>query len=562
MIRRPRFRGLRTGLAAGALLLGPVAGRAAVEPACGPLALEEVAAALGIHFRHEHGGTSARHLPETMGSGAAWLDYDDDGWLDLYLVQSGPFPPWGDRPASAADRLYRNVGGRFEEVTAAALPPARGYGQGVAAADVDGDGAVDLYLSNYGADRLLRNGGDGRFLDATAASGLAVDGWSSSAAFADADRDGDLDLYVTRYVVYELGKVPSCRAADGSARHCDPTLFPGESDRFYRNVGEGRFADETTAAGLGGATGRGLGVLFQDLDGDGLPEIYVANDLTINLLFRNLGGRFEDVSLISGAAVNADGKAEAGMGLAAGDVDGDLDPELAVTNFDVETNTLYANEGDLLFTDVSATSGFGPPSFNRLGFGLLFADLDRDADLDAFVANGHVFERPARDNVGYRQVHQVLLGDGRGRFRELRCATLDAHPQVGRGAAAGDFDNDGDPDVVVQDNGGAAVLLRNGVAEGQWLGLRLRGRAPNPGAVGARAVLASGQRGRQVRWVTAGDSYQSTSDGRLLFGVEASEPGAARELVVQWPGGATQRLQQPPLGRYLVVPAPGPAGSP
>jgi hypothetical protein len=545
-------------VAAALLLSCGVAAALAAPPGCGPLALEQVAAPLGLDFRHQHGGTGAKHLPESMGAGAAWLDYDGDGWWDLYLVQSGPFPPAGERAGAAADRLFRNVAGRrFEDVTAAALPAARGYGQGVTAADVDGDGATDLYLASYGPDRLLRNGGGGRFHDDTERAGLGLDGWSSSAAFADADRDGDLDLYVTRYVLYDAAAAPSCRNPDGSARFCDPSLFLGAGDRFYRNSGDGRFADATVEAGLEGADGRGLGVLFTDLDADGLPDLYVANDLTINLLFRNLGGRFEDVSLASGAAVNADGKPEAGMGLAVGDVDGDLDPDLAVTNFDVETNTLYANEGDLLFTDVAAASGLGPPSFNRLGFGLVFADLDRDGALDAFVANGHVFDRPNRDNVSYRQAHQVLLGDGRGRFRELPCATLEERPQVGRGAAAADFDNDGDVDLLVQDNGGAPALLRNGVAPGRWLGVQLRGAGANREAVGAVAVLASGASPPQSRWVTAGDSYQSTSDRRLLFGVPQGE--APRELAVRWPSGQARRLRQPPLGRYLVVPEPGPA---
>jgi len=530
---------------------------------CGQIAFEAVARSAGLDFRHETGARGGKHLPETMGAGLAFLDADGDGWQDLYLVQSGPSPGGGE---GARNRLFRGWGGRgeirFEEVEASGAEDP-GYGQGATAADVDGDGRTDLYVTNDGRDALYLNrtepGGTIRFVDATAEAGLGLEGWSSSAAFADAEGDGDLDLYVSRYLEYTPDHGLECRDTEtGRRKYCDPSLFLGAGDRFFLQgeprEGLPRFADATEAAGLGEARGRGLGVVFTDLDGDGLPDLYVANDLTLNFLFRGRGTSsdggvsFEDLSLFSGTAVNREGKPEAGMGLAVGDVDGDLDPDLAVTNFDVETNTLYRNLGELAFDDVSAPSGFGPPSFNLLGFGLIFADLDRDGDLDAYVANGHIFERPPRENVAYRQPGQVLLGDGAGGFHAVECSGLAERATLARGLAAADVDNDGDVDLAYQVNGGEPELLRNDTEGGNWVGVELRGVGANTEAIGARVVLET-DRGRRVRWVLAGESYQSSGDKRLLFGLaEGEEP---RELEVLWPSDRRLRLSSPPAGHYL-----------
>ncbi len=518
----------------------------------------EVAAASGLDFVHDRGAGGDKHLPETMGAGVAWLDLDGDGWQDLYAVQSGPFPPAGER---SPDGLFRNQEGRsFADWSARTGSGRRHYGQGVAAADADGDGDTDLYLANFGPDVLLLNDGLGALAAAPPESGLALDGWSSSAAWADADGDGDLDLYVARYVVYDPAAPLRCTEPDGdTARYCDPTLFVGEDDRFYENRGGGRFVQVSTGAGLPAGDGRGLGVVFTDLDGDRRPEVYVANDLDPNLLLANRGGgRFADVSLLSGSALSREGRAQAGMGIAVADFDGDADPDLVVTNFDVEINAQYRNDGALAFEEVAAASGFGLPSFNKLGFGVVTQDFDRDGALDVFVANGHIFEHPRRENVSFAQPAQLLAGDGRGGFAEVDCPTLAALPLVARGAAAGDFDNDGDPDVAVHVNGGPLRLWRNEVAANAWLGVALRGANANTEAVGAVLDLASGGR-RQRRWVTAGDSYQSTSDRRMLFGAPAAEPLAS--LTVTWPDGARRRLLTPPRDRYLVVPAGVPAGT-
>ncbi len=550
-----RFRVTDWGVSTTLFLLLSVS--AAAQNPCGPLRLRHAEAQAGLSFRHDPGRSDARQLPETMGSGLAWLDYDGDGWQDLYLVQSGAFPP--DGSARGADRLFRNRGdGTFEDVTVRARIADRSYGQGVTAADADGDGDTDLYLTDFGPDTLLLNRGDGTFEDGSARAGLGAGGWSSSAAFADADGDGDLDLYVARYVKYDPAGGLFCGDfATGRRDYCDISLFEGENDLFYRNRGDGTFEDATAAAGFFSANGRGLGVLFTDLDGDRKPDVYVANDMTPNLLFHNLGGgKFEDVSLFSGAAVNAAGKAQAGMGLALGDFDGDGDPDVTVTNFDAELNSLYRNiseGGELQFEDASSASGFGPPSYNLLGFGIVPADLDLDGDLDVYVANGHVFEHPKWDSVLYAQPDLILAGDGRGRFENRSCALPAGEPQVGRGLAAGDYDSDGRPDLAMQNSGGPLELLRNETEGGAWIGVVLEGRAPNTAAVGARVTLLSGSR-RQVRWSLAGDSYQSTSDRRLLFGLPAGEP--PQELEVVWPSGRTQRLSAPPAGRYLTLTEP------
>lgn len=538
---------------------------AAAPEDCG-FSFSEVAADVGLRFHHDAGAAGGLHLPETMGAGVAWIDFDGDGWLDLYLVQSGPFPPDGGE--GSADRLFRNLGpdgaGEFRFVPAVAGELARGYGQGVVAADVDGDRDVDLLVSRYDPTVLLRNDGAGRFAPAETLSAAGEDEfpWGSSMALADADGDGDLDLHVSRYLDYDPDHGLDCRreGPESPPEVCDPSLFTGQYDRFYTNRGGGGFVDATAAAGLAGADGKGLGVLFTDLNADGRPDLYVANDLTLNLLFGNRGdGTFEDLSLLSGAAVNRNGRPEAGMGLAVADFDFDGDPDLAVTNFDVETNTLYRNAGPgsgLLFEDVSATAGFGQPSFNLLGFGIVAEDFDRDGALDVYVANGHIFASPRRDNTEYRQRNLLLRGrsgDAAGSFSEVRCVWTDEDPLVSRGAAVADFDNDGDSDLAVTANDGPARLWRNDTAgpDATWLGVELRGRSPNTQAVGAVVTLSDdSERPPARRWVVRGDSYQSSSGHRQRWAVPAA---GRRQLDLRWPSGARTRIVDPPVDAYLVV---------
>jgi hypothetical protein len=535
-----------------------------------PLVDRTAAADLG--FVHQRFASPDRHEPEIMGTGLAWLDFDGDGWTDLYVAHNGPFPPpvdLEDAVEGAANRLWRNRGdGTFEDWTERAGDAGhRGFGQGVTAADFDGDGDPDLYLSNYGPDALLENRGDGTFRDVTAQVGLGLGGWSSAAAFADGDGDGDLDLYVTRYLDYAADHGLFCGDAEtGRRTYCDPSLFLGTPDRYYVNqlaeTGRATFVDGTEAAGLAGADGRGMGVLFGDLDDDGAPDLYVSNDLTVNLLYRNRGdGTFEDLSLLSGTAVDREGKPEAGMGLAAADFDGDGDEDLAVTNFDVETNTLYRNLGGLLFEDASAASGFGVPSFNLVGFGLVPGDFDGDGALDLYVANGHIFEQPKRPDVTFEQADLLLLGDGRGRFRQAACPVLEASAAVSRGLASADVDRDGAPELGVLNNGGPFQLLSAEAPE-RWVALELAAPGGNREAVGARVTLVGkdGSR-RHAPRVRSGDSYQSSSEKLTTFALP--EGFEARALEVLWPSGEVDRLvwSDAFAGRFLRLSRPAGASA-
>ena len=557
--RRARPRWWWSSLMVGGLLVVSTKASPAQQDACRGTALTEAADETGILFVHDRGETGNFYNPETMGSGVAWFDYDGDGWLDCYLVQSGPFPPPAEGRAAATNQMFRNTGdGGFEDVTARTGAGEMGYGQGVLGADFDGDRMPDIYLANWGVDRLLMNRGDGTYEDRTTESGIEVEGasgWSSGAALGDADRDGDLDLYLVIYVEHDPENEPFClHPSTGERWYCGPSPFEPKMDIFFRNQGGAVFEDETLEAGFETANGKGLGVLFVDLNDDQWPDVYVANDMTFNLLFVNKGdGTFEDLSLMSGVAVSRDGMPEAGMGVAIGDVDGDGDADLAVANFDVQTNTLYINQGDFFFEDNSAASGFGAASFNYVGFGLVMADFNRDGNMDFFNGTGHTVEISPRANVYYEQPDVLLLGDGMGNFSEPDCPLPNQRPSVSRGVAYADYDNDGDPDVGIQRSGRAFSLLRNDTRAGSWLGLRLWSDTPNSEGVGAVVSLRT-SKGVQKRWVIAGSSYQSSSDIRVLFGFD--KDAKIHEVEILWQSGKVQQIHQPPLESYLTVREP------
>ncbi len=379
---------------------------------------------------------------------------------------------------------------------------------------------MDLVVANFGSDTLWLNDGRGSFASRTLGAELPAPevAWSSSIAAGDLDGDLDLDLYVVRYMAYDPEEELFCGdPSDGMRRYCDPSLFDGAPDSLFIQQPGAIFEELLLPLPDAGAAGRGLGVLVVDFDGDGRAEAYVSNDLDPNTLWSFAGDEPEDRSLFSGAGVNGEGRPEAGMGLAALDGDGDGDPDLFVTNFDVETNTYYENLGDLFFEDAAAASGLGPVSLNMLGFGAVAADFDRDGHEDVYVANGHIFPLPRRDNVAYAQPDRLFRGDGDGRLRGRALPALEDAPTVSRGAGWADYDNDGDPDLAVQSNDGPLRLLRNQVTAGRWLGLLLRGAAPNTEAVGAVVRARFGER-RASRWLMAGDSYQSTSSRRPLLG--------------------------------------------
>jgi len=544
-------------LSAGVACLAALApGRAPApeKPADCPATFTDVAASAGLKFQHDRGATPRHFLAETMGSGLAWLDYDNDGWMDLYVVQSGPFPAAGS--PRAQDRLYRNNGdGTFSDVTAKAGLKDSAYGMGAIAGDYDNDGNTDIYVTNYGSNILYHNNGDGTFTDVTQKAGVAASAWSTSAAFADFDGDGFLDLVVLRYVDDSAEKDLFCgNRATGMRDYCSPKLFPPTHDRLFHNNGNGTFAEITASAGIDKAMGKGLGVVVADVDDDGRPDIYVANDTTMNFLFRNLGGnRFEDVSLLSGAAVGTLGNPMGGMGVNAGDLAGDGRLDLVVTNFEAEINSFYRNVGQGVFEDVSGPSGFGGPSFIFSGFGLNLFDASNAGRLDAFIANGHVLEVPGAKGSTAAQRPFLMWNEGKGRFHEHGCGAPFSRELIGRGSAAADYDNDGDIDIAVSNSGGPLELLRNDGTHGEWIGFVLKGRKSNRQGIGARVTVET-EAGRQMREVKAGESYLASSDPRVHFGLGKSS--AVRRVTIRWPSGIVQEVTGARAGRYNPVEEP------
>jgi hypothetical protein len=523
-----------------------------------PARFVDVASSAGLAFVHERGATREHHLPETMGSGLAWLDYDNDGWMDLYVVQSGPFPPSGS--AKARDRLYRNNhDGTFTEVTEKAGLRDTAYGMGAIAADYDNDGWVDLLVTNWGSVILYRNNGNGTFTDITVKAGLqSATGFLTAAAWGDVDGDGRLDLFLARYVDDSKESKLFCGDPEtGERQYCPPSMYPGTAPLLYKNGPDGVFRNITREAGLGDAVGKGLGAVFVDVDLDGRLDLYVANDETINFLFHNLGGgRFEDISVVSGTGFDPLGNPQGGMGTDAGDLDGDGRPDLVVANFEAETNEYYRNLGSGVFEDLSISSGFGPPAVNFVGFGLNLIDVENDGDLDAFIANGHTFEKPKRQGTTYAQKMQLMWNDGKGHFQERGCGPGFERAFVGRGSAVADYDNDGDLDIAVSNSGGPLQLLRNDGTHGNWVGVQLVGRKSNRQGIGARLVAETPVGKKLTRFVQAGNSYLSSSDPRVIFGL--GEENSIRKLTIYWPSGIVQTLESVPAGKYLKIEEPQP----
>jgi len=504
----------------------------------------DVAAQSGIAFRHVNGASGEKHLVETMSGGGGFWDYDGDGDLDVYFLNGAPF----------SNALYRNEGGRFIEVTEQAGLKPSGYSMGCAAADYDNDGDLDLFVSSFGAGHLYRNEGDGTFSEVTEAAGVGGVVFAASAAFADIEGDGDLDLYVTTYIEYRLDNPVYCGDRKlGVRTYCHPNNYPGASDLLYRNEGDGTFSEVSVAAGVSLPDGRGLGVIATDDDGDGDPDIYVANDTMMNHFFRNLGsGRFEETALALGLGFDENGRAEGSMGVDASDYDGDLDLDLFVTNFESEGNTLYRNLGDGTYADATDAAGLALPSLPWVGFGTGFFDFDNDTDPDLFVANGHIMDHASSlsDATRYPQPKQLYENEG-GRYTDISgsAGELFAREQVGRGTAFGDWDDDGDPDVLVMNNNDAPNLLRNETENGNhWTVLQLVGRASNRDGIGAVVRIEGGSR-TQIDELRCGYSYLSMNDLRLHFGLGNAE--RIERLEIRWPSGLTQVFSDLPTDRIL-----------
>ena len=540
---------------AGVLTLALVAGFAlaftgrAQEP---PVLFDDVTARAGITFAHQSGATPEKYLMETFGSGVAWIDIDNDGFQDLYFVNGAP---------GASNVLYRNNrNGAFSNITATAGTAGnstRAYKTGVAVGDYDNDGHLDLFVTAYGPDILYRNLGSGKFADVTAAAGVAggPDEWSTSAGFFDYDRDGDLDLYVVNYVDFRMDENPWCGdRKPGYRMYCNPTIFDGTANRLYRNNGNGTFTDVSKAAGIANPAGKGLGVVFCDYDRDGDSDIYVANDLVRNFLYRNNGdGTFQDVAYAASVGFDINGKPQAGMGVDCGDLDGDGRPELFVTNFSEELNTLYKNHGDGTFEDVTRQVGLGS-GFLPLGFGTRMYDYDNDGDLDLHVTNGHVVDNvklytPA---LSYEQ-KDLLYENLGGKFKDISAQAGGAlqNTRVGRGLAVADFDNDGFLDVAISSLGRRGVLLRNrGVSKNNWIALRAEGTTSNRFGLGA-TVRVQTPGALQVREINNVASYQSANDIRLHVGLGAAK--TIPQIEILWPSGTRQVLRDVAVNQILTV---------
>ncbi len=543
-MKRRSFLDLLAAAGASSLLPGWACGAArSPQPS---FLLKDVTEQAGINFRHNSGAYGGKLLPETLGSGCAFVDYDADGYPDILLVNSMDWP--GHQRARSSLRLYKNNrNGTFSDVTRAAGLDIELYGMGVAVADYNNDGFPDILITGVGQNRLFMNTGKGTFRDVTKTSGLAGRStFSTSALWFDYDRDGHLDLFVCNYVNWSPEHDVFCSLDGKNKSYCTPEAYRGETCWLFRNRGNGTFEDVTAASGIFDTSSKSLGVAMLDFDQDGWPDLFVANDTQPNKLYRNLrNGKFKDVAVEAGLAFSADGKARAGMGVDVGDFENSGRPGIAITNFDNEMVGLYRSPSAGQFEDVSIAAGVGGPSRNTLGFGCGFADLDLDGRLDLIVANGHIDDtvRNIRGNVGYAQPPHLFLNLGNGKFQDV-VATSGADfaaPRVGRGLAFADFDRDGDVDLLLTTNNGPAYLFRNDVSSGnRFLRLHLTGTKSNRDAIGAVVRIYHGGE-TQMRTVRAGSSYLSQSELPLTFGVGKAD--RIDRLTVEWPSGGTQEFK-------------------
>jgi hypothetical protein len=534
-----------------------VSGQRAPAPAADPPQFVNIAAEAGVEFRHVNGGTPDRHLLEIMGSGGLFFDYDEDGWVDIFLVDGGSLVD-AKVDGTARDRLFKNRGnGTFQDVSAASGIAHSPYGMGACAADYDNDGWTDLYVTSVGPNRLYHNDAGKRFTDVTMRAGVAgAPVFSTSCAFVDMDRDGDADLFVVNYVDARIDNNVFCGDATKKLRiYCHPLNFAPLQDVLYRNNGNGTFSDISKEAGIT-QRGNGLGVATGDYDDDGLTDVFVANDTTPNFLYHNESrGTFKEVALPSGVAVASDGRPRAGMGTDFGDYDGDGDLDLFVTNHELEAHTLFRNLGKGLFEDVTFPSGVGPPTLPFVGFGAAFLDLDNDTDLDLAIVNGHVMNSASHFRPGAKEAQRnlVLRNEGNGRFSDVsrQSGPGFAIEKVSRTLAAADIDNDGDLDLLITNNAGQADLLRNDATrDSNALLVRLVGTKSNRNAVGARLRLTAGGK-TQVREVRGGSSYLGQHDLRVHFGLARAT--AIERLEVRWPSGQTETIPSPGVNQIVTI---------
>lgn len=526
----------------------------------------DVTSAAGLDFRHNSGAYGGKLLPETLGSGCAFLDYDGDGWQDILLVNGMDWP--GHKRQRSTLGLYRNNrNGTFADLTRSAGLDVELYGMGVAVGDINNDGFPDILVTCVGQNRLFRNTGKGTFVDATRASGLAPRAaFSTSALWFDYDRDGFLDLFVCNYVKWSGDHDVFCSLDGRQKSYCTPEAYRGDTCWLFRNKGNGTFEDVTATSGIFDTSSKALGVAMLDYDQDGWPDLFVANDTQPNKLYRNLrNGRFKDVAVEAGVAFSAEGKARAGMGVDAADLDNSGRPALAVTNFDNEMTGLYRPLGSGLYQDAAMRAGIGAASRATLGFGCAFVDVDLDGALDLVVANGHIDDtvRNIRGGIGYAQPPHLFLNRGNRTFRDAasEAGPEFAQPRVGRGLACADFDRDGDVDLLITTNNGPAALFRNDQRTGnRSVRFRLVGTSSNRDAIGASVRIFHDQTS-QSRTVKSGSSYLSQSELPVTFGVGARE--RLDRVVVTWPSARSEEYKNVATGRSYdciegksIVPTP------
>ncbi|HEY6119364.1 MAG TPA: CRTAC1 family protein [Pyrinomonadaceae bacterium] len=518
-----------------------------------PVTFVDVTPTSGINWVHNNAHSSERHLPETVGAGCAFLDYDNDGWMDIFLVNSGPSDFFAPTVPLKNGLFHNNHNGTFTDVTEKAGVTTSTFGMGVSAADYDGDGWIDLYVTSYGRNALYHNTGKGTFVDVTDKAGVAAPGWSTSSVWFDYDKDGKLDLFVSSFVYYDKTLNVLCTDDVNRRYYCIPRYYKARTSHLFHNNGNGTFSDVTKESGIGDSPGKSFGAVATDVNNDGRMDLFVANDTMPNFLFINQGnGKFEESGLAAGVGFSASGKARSGMGVDAADYDGDGWQDLFVANIELEFFSLYHNQKDLTFTDEPGE--IGPASQYLSGWGVRFLDYDNDGRPDLFLVNGHPddFIEMRNPHVKYREQLLLFHNTGKG-FENVSAVSGSVFSKSfsGRGMSVGDFDNDGDLDVLISNNGEAPILLRNdGGNRNHWLGLQLVATTSNPAAVGA-VITWQAAGVKYSRLKTFGGSYLASHDPREILGV-----GAATRMdyvEIRWPSGKVDKLTDPPIDRYLRV---------
>jgi hypothetical protein len=512
----------------------------------------------GIRWLHTAGKSAARFLPETTGPGCAFFDYDNDGWMDIYLVNSGKCDFYDPNPPLRNALYHNNRDGTFTDVTEKARVPGGGYGQGVAVGDYDGDGFPDLYVTQYGKSILYHNNGDGTFTDVTEKAGVAAPGWSSSAVWFDYDNDGKLDLFVCQFVEFSKTINKSCGTGEeGKHGYCIPRLYKPMPSWLFHNNGDGTFTDVSKSSGIADSLGKAWGVVATDLNNDGLMDLFVSNDTVPNFVFMNRGkGRFEETGNFAGVAYSGDGRARSGMGLDSADFNQDGWMDLFVANIDLERFAIYQNNHDESFDDQAAPTGIGMATRLMSGWGLKFFDYDNDGYLDLFLANGNPDDliESIHSLVKFQEPLMLFRGTGKGFLNvSAQSGPVFAKPLSARGMAIGDFDNDGATDVLIANNDGAPVLLHNNVGgQNHWLGVKLLGTKSNPDAIGAR-ITYQAQELKQQRMKVGGGSFLSSHDPRVVLGI-GNRP-RIDWLEIKWPlpSGKVERFTGLPIDRYITI---------